>query len=158
MRKTFIIIIVLLVSQFAAAEEIDFINLDLFGKSIDEPIKILEKGTSIKKEYRPITVTLDHNASKYYAAQVEYDKLIGFDKLREALSNKYQIAFSKPENNFTFGRSKKYGFACQLFMEEDGLKVIYIWLNKIAKNEQNEITAEGLKKMNMEGFTPLFNK
>jgi hypothetical protein len=49
MRKAFIIIIVLLVSQFAVAEEIDFINLDLFGKSIDEPIKILEKEHQLKK-------------------------------------------------------------------------------------------------------------
>jgi hypothetical protein len=158
MRKAFFIIIMLFIYQFAYAEEIGFINLDLFGKSIDEPVKILEKGTSIKKEYRPVIVALDHNASKYFAAQVYYNKEIGFDKLMEALSTKYQIEFKKPENNFTYGKSKKYGFACQLMLEPDELKVIYLWFDKIDKNESNQIITNGLKANSMECLIPVLTK
>jgi hypothetical protein len=156
--KIALFLILLIKSVPAFGDEIGFINLDLFGKSINEPVKILEKGTLISEKYRPIMVTLDQNASAYYAAQVYYDNSIGFDTLVTAFALKYEIQFADPTDNFTFGKSKKYGFACQISQDEDAFKVIYIWRDKIKKEEWKDISTKSLNKLGLECLVPALSE
>jgi hypothetical protein len=159
MKSSILSLLLLLAAIPALGNEIGFIDINIFGKSINEPIKILEKGTLIPKEYRPVMVNLDHNASTYYAAQVEYELSLGFNNLVKAFSEKYGIEFSDPTpNNFTFGRSVKYRFACQVSQEEEYLRVIYIFRDKIEKAEWNVNSKKALKNVGLECLIPALEK
>ncbi len=136
------------------AGEIDFLNIDIFGKSINEPIKILENGTKINEHLRPVIVSLDHNASTYYAAQVFYDKSIGYNRLVEIFSVKYDINFHKTEIKSTFGKNKELQLVIHIITEPDYLKVLYICQKGIDKKEYNKLLSDSFDRLDKDDFIP----
>ena len=125
--KLSIIIAILLTGITAEATELQHFNVNVFGNSIEKPVKFLN--AKKKNDIEPLTVLVDVKDGIYYAATIMYPKKLTFEEARASLNKlykKHEKASFADSPVLGLWRNEKDKFSIQLSQEEEHFNVIYI--------------------------------
>ena len=126
MIRSFIALIILNVLA-VQAKELRHFNPAIFGKSVDNPIKLLLHGKSNSVEHTGILT--DIKGGKFYAATITYPESVSFEEARSSLNKlykKYEKDSFSENPNMGLWRDEDKKFAIQLTEHENVVRIVYI--------------------------------
>ena len=129
-----VLILFLLASLTLKGADIRYFNPGIFGKSANDPVRLLLPGKP--EALHPFTIMTDIKEGKYFAATVSYPKKITLDEARDALNQRYKnYERASFATNALMGlwRTEADRYAIQLTENEDAIQVIYISFMKLSE-------------------------